>query len=155
MNGKVGEVRVTGSIAYELAMTARGVLQYAVTTGPHLWDVAGGVVLVAEAGGLIMSRRRSDRLGGLIPETRWEPMESFVSTWDTSVPTMKGAAPLVHVDGAGQPGRRPLRHLEPAAADAASPPPAARVAGMAGEKKPHSPLAGRRRLLCWRWASVK
>ena len=89
MNGKVGEVRVTGSIAYELAMTARGVLQYAVTTGPHLWDVAGGVVLVAEAGGLIMSRRRSDRLGGLIPETRWEPMESFVSTWDTSVPTMK------------------------------------------------------------------
>ena len=89
MNGKVGEVRVTGSIAYELAMTARGVLQYAVTTGPHLWDVAGGVVLVAEAGGLIMRRRRSDRLGGLIHETRWEPMNSFVSTWDSSVPAMK------------------------------------------------------------------
>ena len=89
MRGKVGEVRVTGSIAYELAMTARGVIQYAVTTGPHLWDVAGGVVLVAEAGGLIMRRRRGDRLGGLIPETRWEPMKSFVPNWDSSVPAMK------------------------------------------------------------------
>ena len=89
MNGKVGEVRVTGSIAYELAMTARGVLQYAVTTGPHLWDVAGGVVLVAEAGGLIMRRRRSERLGGLIHVTQWEPMKSLVPTWDTKVPTMK------------------------------------------------------------------
>ena len=89
MNGRVGEVRVTGSIAYELAMTARGVVQYAVTTGPHLWDVAGGVVLVAEAGGLIMRGRRADRLGGLMSKTGWEPMKSFVSTWDTSVPTMK------------------------------------------------------------------
>ena len=65
MHDKIGEVRVSGSIAYELAMTARGVLQYAVTTGPHLWDVAGGVPIVMEAGGLVMSGRRADR--------RWSP----------------------------------------------------------------------------------
>jgi len=46
-------------------------------------------------------------------------------------PDDEGAAPLVRVDGAGQPWRRPLRHIEPALAAAASPPPAARGAGMA------------------------
>ena len=58
MRGRIGEMRVTGSIAYELAMTARGVLQYSVTTGPHLWDVAAGIVLVLEAGGIAMWRKR-------------------------------------------------------------------------------------------------
>ncbi len=89
MHDKVGEVRVSGSIAYELAMTARGVLQYAVTTGPHLWDVAGGVPIVMEAGGLVMSGRRADRLGGLLPQTLWEPMTSLVPSWESGKTTMK------------------------------------------------------------------
>ena len=50
MFGKVGEVRNTGSIAYDLAMVATGVLQYSIAAGPYLWDVAGGAVLVIEAG---------------------------------------------------------------------------------------------------------
>ena len=36
MRGRAGEVRVTGSIVYELAMVARGVVQYSFTGAPHL-----------------------------------------------------------------------------------------------------------------------
>ena len=76
---KVGEVRVTGSIAYELAMVARGVMQYCVIGGPRLWDMAAGVLVVAEAGGAVMVRQRRG----------WEPMASLIPTWSTKPPTMK------------------------------------------------------------------
>ena len=76
---KGGEVRVTGSVAYELAMVARGVMQYCVIGGPRLWDMAAGVLLVAEAGGSVMLRRRKI----------WEPMGAIVPTWETKTPTMK------------------------------------------------------------------
>ena len=89
MRGKVGEVRVTGSIAYELALVARGVTQYSVTTAPHLWDVAAGVMLVLEAGGLVMRGQRRRGLRGLFMTTRWEPIEALVPSWQSGVTTMK------------------------------------------------------------------
>ena len=81
MMGKVGEVRVTGSIAYELVMVARGVSQYMVTTAPHLWDVAGGVALVMEAGGIFMRGSRDGGPLGLFPSTRWKETETLVPDW--------------------------------------------------------------------------
>ena len=99
MRGKVGEVRVTGSIAYELAMTATGVLQYSVTTGPRLWDVAGGAVLVMEAGGLVMRGTRATGLKSFLGATLWEPVETLVPSWQSGHTTMKElrrwSAPLV------------------------------------------------------------
>ncbi len=88
MMGKVGEVRVTGSIAYELVMVARGVTQYMVTTAPHLWDVAGGVALVMEAGGLVMRGTRHGGPLGLYPSTRWAEAESLVPDWESGQTTM-------------------------------------------------------------------
>ena len=89
--GKAGEVRTTGSIAYELAMTARGVLQYAVFGAPRLWDMAGGALAVVEAGGTVMTRFRGEK--------RWHPMECLVPSWEEKTPTMKElrdwTAPLV------------------------------------------------------------
>ncbi len=88
---KAGEVRTTGSIAYELAMTARGVLQYAMFGAPRLWDMAGGVLAVQEAGGTVMTRFRGEK--------RWHPMECLVPSWEEKTPTMKElrawTAPLV------------------------------------------------------------
>jgi myo-inositol-1(or 4)-monophosphatase len=46
------EARNLGSIALELAMAAGGVFQYALFGSPKLWDVAAGVLLIKEAGGL-------------------------------------------------------------------------------------------------------
>ena len=51
------EARNLGSIALELALTACGVFQYALFGSPKLWDVAAGVLLVKEAGGLAFTRR--------------------------------------------------------------------------------------------------
>ena len=89
VQGKIGEFRVTGSIAYELAMVAKGVFQYSITTAPNLWDVAGGAMLVIEAGG-IMTRSEQDRIfGGLITTTHWEAADSLVPSWQSGVTTMK------------------------------------------------------------------
>lgn len=63
-----GEYRVLGSIAAEMALTAAGVLRYALFGPPRLWDIAAGVVLVREAGGAVLVReRRRD----------WQPLERF------------------------------------------------------------------------------
>jgi len=88
---KAGEPRTTGSIAYELAMTARGVMQYAIFGAPRMWDMAGGALAVQEAGGTVMTRFKGER--------QWHPIDSFVPTWDEKTPTMKElrdwTAPLV------------------------------------------------------------
>ena len=78
---KAGEPRTTGSIAYELAMTARGVMQYAIFGAPRLWDAAGGVLAVMEAGGTVMTRFKGER--------RWHPVESLAPSWEQKTPTMK------------------------------------------------------------------
>jgi len=69
LRGGLGEVRAPGSIAYELALVARGGLHYALFGGPSVWDVAAGVLIVREAGGLPLARRRGT--------DSWEPLEAF------------------------------------------------------------------------------
>ncbi len=91
LEGKAGEPRTTGSIAYELAMIARGVMQYAIFGAPRMWDMAGGALAVQEAGGAVMTRFRGEK--------RWHPLDSLVPSWDERTPTMKElrawTAPLV------------------------------------------------------------
>ena len=84
----LGEVRGTGSIAHELAMTASGVFEYTVVTRTHLWDVAAGIVLVKSAGGEVMVERRNGGIGALLStRTQWQPLDSIVDRWDSM--TMK------------------------------------------------------------------
>lgn len=64
-----GEVRGTGSVAFELAHTAMGTFQYALFLLPKVWDVAAGVLLVKEAGGEALMRREAG--------TPWRPLERF------------------------------------------------------------------------------
>ena len=78
---QVGEVRVTGSVAYELALTALGALQYAVFGGPRIWDMAGGTIIVMEAGGMVMARYGKGR--------GWEPLTALGPSWEKGPPTMK------------------------------------------------------------------
>ena len=78
---QVGEVRVTGSVAYELALTALGAFQYVVFGGPRIWDMAGGVIIVMEAGGTVMARSRKG--------SRWEPLTALGPPWEKGPPTMK------------------------------------------------------------------
>ena len=64
-----GEVRTLGSIALELALTACGTLQYAVFDFPKIWDVAAGVLLVKQAGGLALLQQGRGK--------PWFPLERF------------------------------------------------------------------------------
>lgn len=88
---KAGEPRTTGSIAYELALTARGVMQYCIIGAPRLWDMAAGALAVQEAGGAVMLRHPGQR--------HWQPLDRLLPTWDERRPTMKElrqwAAPLI------------------------------------------------------------
>ena len=111
----LGQPRVTGSIAYELALTAMGVMQFAIIGAPRLWDMLGGALAVQEAGGTVMTR--------LSGRKQWHPMDSPVPTWDEKPPTMdelrKWVAPLVAANPTLAPliahnlhqRRRPLRRL--------------------------------------------
>ena len=91
LKGNLGELRITGSIAYELAMTAVGVMQYAVFGAPRMWDMLGGAIAVQEAGGTVMTRFRGEK--------RWHPVDSLVPTWEEKPPSLKElrhwVAPLV------------------------------------------------------------
>ncbi|MBM3945384.1 MAG: inositol monophosphatase [SAR202 cluster bacterium] len=81
LHGKTGEVRVTGSLAYEMALVAYGRLQYMVTTGPMLWDVAAGAAIVAGAGGASAVARKRTLVAGL-QTAQWTLLDSFVPDWN-------------------------------------------------------------------------
>ena len=85
----LGELRMTGSIAYELAMVAKGVTQYTITTAPFLWDAAGGSLLVKEAGGIVLQGGQRKLLGRMPAGISWQPLESFVPSWSSGATTMR------------------------------------------------------------------
>lgn len=91
LKGSLGEMRTTGSIAYELAMTACGVMQYSIFGAPRMWDMLGGAIAVQEAQGTVMTRLRGEK--------RWRVMDSLVPTWEDQPPSLKElrrwVAPLV------------------------------------------------------------
>jgi myo-inositol-1(or 4)-monophosphatase len=79
LRSSVGEMRTTGSVAYELAMTSQGTFQYAVFRGPKLWDVAGGLVVVREAGGSVLAQQPGVR--------GWQQFERFHTARAQELPT--------------------------------------------------------------------
>ena len=53
MKGKIGAIRMTGSAALDLAYHAAGRTDAGWMSGMNRWDVAAGILLIREAGGLI------------------------------------------------------------------------------------------------------
>ena len=88
-----GEPRILGSIAYELAMVATGVLQYSALLGSlAIWDVAAGLIIIKEAGGGIKVGNKNKT------KTQWSEFNSFYkkSEKNIDVATLrKWHAPLV------------------------------------------------------------
>jgi len=66
---RLGEARTLGSIALELALVAAGTLQYGIFWGPKIWDVAAGVAIVREAGGIALTRGRIGQ--------KWSDLHAF------------------------------------------------------------------------------
>ena len=91
---RLGEPRVGGSLAYELALVATGVYTYGIFGAPRAWDVAAGILLVQEAGGCVLTR---------VPGQRgWQPFTTFTTPGSTVPPGQKELrnwrAPLIAGD---------------------------------------------------------
>ncbi len=66
-----GEPRSLGSICVELCLVSCGTLQYSFFNRPKVWDVAAGVLIVRQAGGLTLVQPRR--------HSQWEPLNRFQS----------------------------------------------------------------------------
>ena len=66
-----GELRMGGSIAYELALLFLGVSQYAVISSSHIWDVAGAIPILFESGYAIKQLSNQGKF------STWTPFDSF------------------------------------------------------------------------------
>ncbi len=66
---RLGEIRSLGSIAYEMALVARGSMQLCLFAQPKIWDVAAGILLIQEAGGRVLEKRAR--------RARWSPFSVF------------------------------------------------------------------------------
>jgi myo-inositol-1(or 4)-monophosphatase len=62
------DARATGSTAIECAFAAAQVFAATLFWGPSIWDVAAGVTLVREGGGVVLTRGTADG---------WQPFERF------------------------------------------------------------------------------
>ena len=81
---KSGELRMAGSIAYELALVALGVTQYAVICGAHLWDAAAGISILTESGGNVLKHVKvplGSRIIGSVDA--WEEIGKVVELSET------------------------------------------------------------------------
>ena len=92
---RLGEVRSTGSVAYELALVACGTFQYTAFTGPRIWDVAAGIVLVQEAGGSVLIRQSRPR--------GWVPFREFGGPHPEMTPSLTALRQERHSYLAGTP----------------------------------------------------
>ena len=75
----VGEMRTTGSIAYELVTISQGIFQYGVYSRPKLWDVAGGLLILQEAGGSVLVQQPRAK--------RWQQFDRFRTARAQELPT--------------------------------------------------------------------
>jgi myo-inositol-1(or 4)-monophosphatase len=94
---KLGEARSLGSIAYEMGVVATGGFGWAIFRGPKIWDIAGGVTIVREAGGIALHYNQERQ--------RWLPLERFIAPLpkspetprklrDWGAPVIVGARPI-------------------------------------------------------------
>ena len=81
--------RVTGSIAYELILAARGATKYMYTSNPHLWDIVGGVAVALEAGAAMMVGSRRGGALGIFPSISWRKSAALVDGWGDAPPSVR------------------------------------------------------------------
>ena len=106
----MGDMRVTGSIAYELALVASGALQYAAFSAPKIWDVAAGVLIIQEAGGDALayaSTRRWTPLRSFLERATGLPADGDLRKWHAGV--LVGNGPLVKMVADNLRPRRSLK----------------------------------------------
>ena len=86
MTGIRAKPRVLGAVGYDFALVARGTAMLGLAATPHLWDLAGGWLLVTEAGGAV--NVIPDRSGAL--QTPF-PVQAGINYRDLTFPLLMAA----------------------------------------------------------------
>ena len=77
LKNKIGDYRMTGSIAYEMAMSALGISQFMVSSAPSIWDVAAGTCIILESGGLVLQGVSEGKRFRIFEEFKWKNLDSL------------------------------------------------------------------------------
>jgi len=88
-NVDLGNIRVTGSIAYEIAMVCLGVFDYAVFFAPKLWDVAAGYLLAYESNKKVFRITKNSGLNKIFFPEKIEPDPKLISGWHKNIESNK------------------------------------------------------------------
>lgn len=78
--------RVLGSVGYDFGLVARGTAMLGLSAIPHLWDLAGGWLLLSEAGGVVDVI--PDRNGAVQPPF---PVQAGINYRDRTFPLLMAA----------------------------------------------------------------
>ena len=71
-----GELRMGGSIAYEMLMVALNISQYAVISSAYMWDISGGLAIINESNCSALKININNN------ETHWSKIDTLVEEWD-------------------------------------------------------------------------
>ena len=82
----MGDPRSSGSIVYDLLMIASGKLQLMLGGWAAPWDYAGGILIVQEAGGYVMSPDMNE--DGILTDD-WIPFRTFDRRYEPTPNTMR------------------------------------------------------------------
>jgi len=75
----LGDVRSLGSVAFEMALVAQGILDYVIFKGPYIWDVAAGVLLAKESGCAVLVYDSNSK--------KWTNFEKFQTSLNNEIVT--------------------------------------------------------------------
>ncbi len=88
-NVNLGNIRVTGSIAYEMALVCLGILDYAVFFNPKLWDVASGHLLAYENNKKIFSIKKNSGLKKFLSPKKLIVEKQLINDWQKNIESNK------------------------------------------------------------------
>ena len=77
LKNKIGDFRMTGSISYEMGMSALGITELMVSSAPSIWDVAAGICIVVESGGLVMEGVSRKKRLKILEGFKWSDFSTF------------------------------------------------------------------------------
>jgi len=97
-----GDKRVIGSVAYEIAMLAKGVVSLALLGPAFIWDFGAGLLLIKEAGGIVLELDNNyepkSEFNSFLNENYQKDQETFIKLRNWTGKFIAGNADIMKLD---------------------------------------------------------
>jgi len=97
-----GDKRVIGSVAYEMAMLAKGVVSFALLGPAFIWDFGAGLLLIKEAGGIVLELDNNyepkSEFNSFLNENYQKDEETFIRLRNWTGKFIAGNAEIMKLD---------------------------------------------------------